>query len=447
MTQAAIETLLKQKIGLEADSIGSGTVARAIQQRMIICSAKDVSAYLKHLQTSAQELEELIEAVVVPETWFFRDKEPFICLTRYVLSEWLPANPGGILRVLSLPCATGEEPYSIAISLLETGLLAKQFEIDAIDISKKALQKARQAVYRQNSFRGEALEFRDRYFSQTSNGYQLHDWVRKAVNFIHGNLRDSYLLIDKKPYDIVFCRNVLIYFDDFAKAQTLRTLERLLKPQGILFVGHAEATHFLASQFISVRHPLAFAYRKPARYQENFGGEEKTMLPSNSTVTSARSTSPVPTNNTPKNSISDTSLLTNFPYSGAEKYRSQEFEIKKNLVEKKLPEASDKSSIHILQTARHLADQGELSQAVVVCEACIQQHRTNAEAYVLLGQIHQADGRTNQAEQWFQKALYLDPNHYEALTHLLLLKEQRGEFAAAKLLRQRIQRLGKGEVA
>ena len=135
MAQEAIEALLRQKIGLDANSIGSRTIARAVEQRQIACGLPDRAAYLRHLQTVARELEELIETVVVPETWFFRDTEPFVYLNQYVRSEWLKAN-FSILRVLSVPCSTGEEPYSIAMTLLDSGLNPTQFCIDAVDVHK-----------------------------------------------------------------------------------------------------------------------------------------------------------------------------------------------------------------------------------------------------------------------------------------------------------------------
>lgn len=138
MPQSVIESLLKQKIGLDANSIGSSTIARAIYQRMADCRISTMAGYLGLLQESPQEWEAFVESVVIPETWFFRERESFNFLKDYVLSEWLANNSNRILQILSVPCSTGEEPYSIAIALLEAGLTAANFRIDAIDISKKA---------------------------------------------------------------------------------------------------------------------------------------------------------------------------------------------------------------------------------------------------------------------------------------------------------------------
>ncbi|KYC39992.1 hypothetical protein WA1_28965 [Scytonema hofmannii PCC 7110] len=125
MTQLSIENLLKQKIGLDPSTLGSVTMKRAISQCMANCGLTDITDYLVRLQTSTQELEQLIEMVVVPETWFFRDREPFVFLSRYVMSEWFPNHRDRVMRVLSIPCSTGEEPYSIAIALTEAGLAAQ----------------------------------------------------------------------------------------------------------------------------------------------------------------------------------------------------------------------------------------------------------------------------------------------------------------------------------
>ena len=263
MIQAAIEALLRQKIGLDALTVGSNTITRAVNRRMTDCGLTDANVYFAKLQTSATELEELIETVVIPETWFFRDREPFVFLSGYAVSEWLPKNPGRTLRVLSLPCSTGEEPYSIAIALLEAGLNPRNFSIDAADISKVALKKADRAVYGKNSFRDKNLDFRDRYFTGLGGDiYQLNDLVRGKVNFIQGNILDSYFLVNQIPYDVIFCRNVLIYFDEAGRIQTVQLLNRLLKKTGILFLGHSESGQKLPNQFVSVRHSLAFAYRK-----------------------------------------------------------------------------------------------------------------------------------------------------------------------------------------
>ncbi len=382
MAQDAIETLLRQRIGLDADSIGSRTITHAVEQRRLSCGLPDRAAYFLHLQTSPQELETLIETVVVPETWFFRDREPFVYLSQFV-TQWRVAYPKRVLQVLSAPCSTGEEPYSIAITLLNTGLTSAQFHIDAVDISKRALLKATQGIYRKTSFRGGGLPEQSRYFQPIANGQEIRPFVRDTTTFRQGNLLAPGLL-SQEAYHVIFCRNLLIYLDRDSRNQLIQTLDHALAPSGLLFVGAPETSQVTAQHFASIRHPFAFGYQKQTRAVDR----------------------PLP--------IAHPVLKTPIPLSAP--------------------------SLE-LGTAKQLADQGHLTQAIAACQSYLKAHPTDAQAYVLLGEILQGLNHSEQAERAFQKAIYLNPNAYEAMTHLALLKEQKGDRAGAALLKQRIQRL------
>jgi chemotaxis protein methyltransferase WspC len=392
------EALLRRKIGLDANSIGSGAIANVITQRMAACKITHISSYWEYLQNSPQEWEALIDSVIVPETWFFRESESFALLKRYIVSEWLSTKPQRVLRVLSVPCATGEEPYSIAIALLEAGLTAAKVHIDAVDISKQCLVKAQQAIYNHYSFRGNSLCFQGQYFQPTESRYRLREQVRSMVNFINANLADPDFLIGTQPYDVIFCRNLLIYFEPAIKEQTIRVLERLLAIGGLLFVAHAEAGLLLKSKFISVRQCSAIAYQKVSNHQ-SFG---------NKTLSVPQSLLPI------KNSLE---------------------------VSPQNPTIVNHLKTNLLEIAQAAADQGRLDEAVQLCKNYLNQNQMSVEAYVLLGQVQQAMGHHQQAAQSFHKAIYLQPAHKEALTHLALLKEHQGDVASASLLWQRIQRL------
>lgn len=420
MAQSVIEALLKSKIGLDVNSIGAEAIASVISQRMADCGIADIVNYLGKLQSSTQEWEALIDSVIVPETWFFREPESFSFLKHYVLSEWLPKNPQGVLRVLSVPCSTGEEPYSIAIALLEAGLNPTKIYIDAVDISKKCLLKAQRAIYNQYSFRGNTQLFQQRYFQPTETGYHLCEQVRGMVNFLSGNLVDNNLLLGTPHYDIVFCRNLLIYFDRVTKVHTVKVLENLLTPGGLLFVGHAETGLLLNSDFVSVRQPLAFAYRKVMTSCTAIKeGDDKTTV-----------------NNHP---LSDrkprlTSIIS--PRHPKPHISEENTKINHQISTRNIPD-------NLLETAKILANQGCLDEAIQICNSYLSQNRGSIEAYVLLGQVQQAMAQNEQAAQSFQKAIYLQPTHEEALTHLALLREHQGNIGSANLLWQRIHRLKK----
>ena len=394
MTQLSIENLLKKKIGLDVNSISSGVLKRAISERMKDCGIRDVQNYLQWLQQSEQELEALIELVIVPETWFFRERESFNYLKHYIKSEWLTTPYQDVLRVLSIPCSTGEEPYSIAIALLEAGLSATKVRIDAVDISQKNLLTAKLGIYQDYSFRGNPLSFQKSYFQRTELGYQLCHKVKSMVNFMYGNLADLNFLLGATPYDVIFCRNLLIYFDKAIKKRTIGILERLLKKDGLLFLGYAETGLLLNTSFQRVRCYKGFTYRKP---KIEAGQRLKTIEKYNQPVT----------------------------------------------VTKKTVKSSLNSSGNLLETVKTLINQGNLRQSVRLCNQYIQQNPLNIQAYILLSEVYQGMGNQEQAIESLKKAIYLQPDCVEALTHLALLHENRGDVESANLLWQRIQRLHK----
>ncbi len=383
MVQTTIEAMLRQKIGLDANSIGSNAIAYAIEQRRKHCGFPSLKDYCDRLQHSPEEFNALIETVVVPETWFFRDREPFICLKQWIKTDW---KPNSTLRVLSAPCSTGEEPYSIAITLLESGLSADQFRIDAIDISQVALEKAKRAIYSKRSFRGNS-SIDPAYFQEVGDQYQVRSQIRKTVQFVHENLLESHRLLEHQ-YNVIFCRNLLIYLDQEARSHVMKMLDRALIPAGLLFVGSAETSQILLDHYQSIDHSAAFAYRKL---------EPRSNQPAPPKIPTAKSL--------PK------------------------------------PKAVPTTFLSKIDQAKQLFDQGQLTEAAQLCEAYLTLDRTDAHAYLLLGKIYQELKQLQQAEQAFQKAIYLNPQFYEALIELALLKEQQGDITTATILKARVQRL------
>ena len=439
MSQAVIEALLQQTIGLNAKTIGSQTIAKAASRRMSNCDLPDLTTYVKLLQTSTKELDALIEDIIIPETWFFRDRKPFEFLSQYVKTEWLPMQREESLRILSVPCSTGEEPCSIAITLLEAGLTAKNFSIDAVDISKKSLLRAQQGIYRQNSFRGCTSAFQKQYFTHQENGYRLNQEIIKNINFKYGNLLDSKFLVTKKPYHIIFCRNLLIYLEQSARKQVIQVLNQLLNNHGLLFLGYSETGQLLPSNFIPVRYPIAFAFRKESDPQSSAIPRASSVAKSH--LSKVTQQVPLTKKKLPKNQIPLVSHTQNDEIiKASESAITNPLNSPEKLVGNDL-ESSNSNSQSLLQVARNLADGGQFKEAATLCEAHLAEDPINAETYFLLGQVYQAGGNEQQAEQYFQKAIYLNPQHYEALLHLALLKEYYGDQKSAAILRQRIQRL------
>src|SRR5262245_59999406 len=196
--------LLKDIIGLDVESIGASALERAVHARQAACQLTDPRAYLEVVTSSIDEQQRLVEEVVVPETWFFRDCGAFEALARTVQQEWGRQRPNGVVRILSVPCSSGEEPYSIAMALADAGVAADRYEIDAVDVSLRVLATARRGVYGRNSFRAGDQSFRDRHFAACREGYRVSDDLRRSVTFKQGNLLAPGFLGDSAPYDVIF---------------------------------------------------------------------------------------------------------------------------------------------------------------------------------------------------------------------------------------------------
>lgn len=409
MSLVAIEQLLKQTMGLNAASIGSSAINRAVQQRLRELGLPAPEEYLLRLRGSAGELARLIDLVVVPETWFFRDRHPFEALAACAREFLTHSKRSGPLRLLSVPCSTGEEPYTLVMTLLDAGLRPDDFQIDAVDISAPNLERARAGLYREHSFRGDDLRYRDRYFRKSEHGYLLDAEVRKQVRLHHANLLAADFFPDAPPYDVVFCRNLLIYFDRETQARALAVLERLLAPHGLLFLGHAEAGVLSGQAFVPLEHQRCFAFARGSRRQaDKLPAERVFKLPSR-----RRPTVPKP-GTAPR------------PFA-AEPAAAE------------APSAPPESS-GALETATRLANEGHLVEAAKLCEAHLLQHGPDAQAFYLLALMREAVGEADEAEALLRKAIYLEPQHYEALTHLAILLQRRGDDAQATLMQQRANR-------
>ncbi len=412
MAIAHVRRLLKHAIGLDASSIGVSAIERAVRERQSACGLADRDAYWGRVRASQAELQALIELVVVPETWFFRDPEAFQTLARVVLDRLdaldggLHATPDRAVRVLSLPCSTGEEPYSIAMALLDAGVPARQFHVDGVDISERALSEARQGVYRKISFRGHGLDCRDRYFQPIDAGYRILDSVRHNVAFRHGNVLSVASLPGAGPYDAIFCRNVLIYFDHAARERAMTTVARLLSPEGLLFVGPAEAAVVLRHGFVSARMPGAHAFRK----------SDKTASERRAAV--RRVTVPVPPRHP---AVAKRSAAASIP--------------------RPMPPAEESVQVADgLETGIRLANQGRFAEAETWCEQYLRRQGPSAQVFYLLGLVRDAAGHQSEAVACYRKALYLDPHHHETLVHLALLMDTQSKSAEAQRLRSRALR-------
>ena len=410
MINSKIEEYLNARMGLDAASIGRVAVERALRIRLAVCGL-DADAYWEHVRGSELETQELIEALVVPETWFFRDRNAFDALTRDVLPSLRKTQPDRTLHILSLPCATGEEPFSIAMALLDAGFAADGFQIDACDISLRAIAFAQLATYGRNSFRGSELGFRARNFEETASGYRLHDDIRRKVRFAQANvLLDSSFAIGRQ-YDVIFCRNMLIYFDRRNQQRAVQALARLLAPQGTLFIGASESAPLLSNGFASARLPGACAFRK--------AGETAV---SKRAPSAAQSVVAPPTRTVVSLPLRPTRPAGGVAAAGA-------------------PAVALATDQDWITAAQQLADRGDLAEAMQLCDRNLNAAGPCAQAFYLKALLHDAFGQSTEAITHYRKALYLDPSHQDALVHLGAALLQDGDTANAQNLFDRAERL------
>lgn len=416
---AQIAALLKQRTGLDAEALGPGAIARAVQQRLDAINETDHQAYWLRLHGETEEFQALIEAVVVPETWFFRHREALHALSRFAVQRLRGIDRP--LRLLSLPCSTGEEPYSIVMALLDSGVPAHRFQVEAVDISALALEHARGGRYRDHAFRSGPLDFRDRYFRRAAGSYQLDERVRARVRLRRGNLLEPGLLDGEAPFDFVFCRNLLIYFDPATQRQAVAALARLTHPDGMVFVGPAEASLMTARGFHSAKVPLAFAFHPPghAAAQAPAVASRPAPMPVPPRPP-ARQAAPLARRIQPAPRAADTSASPPaHPPSGS---------------------ATDAGSAQALARIAAMADGGALEAATRACEDWLRAHGDNADAHCLHGILQDAGRLPALARESYRKALYLDPTHEEALHHMAALLESEGDAQGALRLRQRAER-------
>ncbi|MCH4877277.1 chemotaxis protein CheR [Pseudomonas sp. TMW22090] len=402
---------LKERIGLDVTSVGPAIIERAVRQRSTANHALTADDYWHRLQGSRDEQQALIEAVIVPETWFFRYPESFATLAKLAATRLAQINNLRALRILSLPCSTGEEPYSIAMALLDAGLKPHQFKVEGMDVSPLSVEKARRAVYGKNSFRGQDIEFRERYFTAENEGYRLDERVLDQVRLQVGNLLDPTLLANEPAYDFVFCRNLLIYFDLPTQQQVFEVLKRLTHVDGVLFIGPAEGSLLGRFGMRSIGIPQSFAFSRQAAPEP-----VTAFLP---TVLPIPQPQPQPVR----------------PMAPA---RPRPFAAVAPAPRAVKTPPSDAAALLVNIAA--LANEGKSAEARAACESYLRSHEPVAQVFYWLGLLSDIAGSALEAQGFYRKALYLEPQHPDALMHLAALLQSQGDTAGAKRLQDRAAR-------
>jgi len=265
-----IRDFIRNYCGIYFDDKSKNTLERRLSRRLRLHYMRDFREYYRLLmydENRDKELQAIIDILTVNETYFFREQMQFKALNEEIIPELKKKKDVKKINIWSAGCSTGEEPYTIAMLMLEN----KHFynwDIDIIgsDISQRVLQVAREGVYKKNSFRTTDEYFIKNYFQDQQNGTQkISDKVKKMVSFNSLNLIDPFRVKLVGKVDVIFCRNVLIYFDMAARKKVIENFFDILNEGGYLLLGHTESLINISTAFKLVHLKNDLVYQKPIK--------------------------------------------------------------------------------------------------------------------------------------------------------------------------------------
>ncbi|MZI93601.1 chemotaxis protein [Vibrio sp. CAIM 722] len=259
-----------QKTGIFFEDNKRYFVDKRIVQRIADTNHHSFRGYFTFLrfQSTGEELQALINSLTVNETYFFRETAQLESLVDETLDELVANNPDQLLRIWSIPCSSGEEPYSIVLYLLEhwPQLNNVDIEIIASDIDTEILTRAHKGLFSARAVKNLSADLINRYFVKQNDGmYQISDDIRQSVRFTKFNLNNRHDAKKLGKMDVIFCRNLLIYFDDVSRRNAIELFYEQLNPGGILFLGHSESMSRISSVFKIKRYKKSTGYIKPLK--------------------------------------------------------------------------------------------------------------------------------------------------------------------------------------
>ena len=262
----AVQTItarLNEAIGIDPRTLDAGRLRWIIGVRCRHLQLPDFATYAEFLEQTPAELDALIDEVVVQETRFFRDLVVYDHIR--VAAAHIASTTAGPLRILSAPCGTGQEAYSLAATLLLLGLPPGRFTIDAFDVSLSALETARCGLYPERAFSHVSAELEQACGERQGKHWRVHQTLRERVHFTRRNLARPGALGDAAQYHLILCRNLFIYLAPEARAALAQSLSTALLPGGRLFLGTADRVEELNALFAPVRPAASFAFthRRP----------------------------------------------------------------------------------------------------------------------------------------------------------------------------------------
>ncbi len=457
--------IITDRFGLAFGDDRLDQLALVLGERIVARGDRSAEAYLDCLAGASgdAELETLAKHVTVAETYFFRNPAHFRALTETVLPEQLAAaRDRRTIRILSAGCATGEEAYSIAILLHERRqqFTGWQFPILAVDLNPAVIQQAVRAVYSQWSLRSTSAELRERYFRLKDRDYALDPVVREMVTFAERNLvgeagKDDALWVDG-AFDVIFFRNVMMYFSADAARTAIERLTRALAPGGYLFLGDAETLRGLSQEFRLLHTNETFYYQRTGRSAEICGrepdrpepcaadySEQRPLLSSAAELFAsielasrriARAAPEAPGNPGVAAGSGDAGAAGARPWNielGFGLLRQERFDDSIRWLKALPPQAHTDPEVQLLHAVL-LTNSGNLVQAEEVCEQLLRCDELNAGGHYLTALCREHRGDRDGAIHHDQIATYLAPPFAMAHFHLGLMAKQAGDLKLAR---------------
>ena len=429
---------IKDRTGLTFEERNSYILGQGILARLNQTGIEDPHEYLSYIRSLSERHEEyelLVSEITINETSFFRHKSHFDALKYRIIPYIIKLNRNTKkrMRIWSAGCSSGEEPYSIAILVRESlhDFQLQDIDIFASDIDKRALTMAKEAVYIKRRLRYMNKSLIKRYFTLVDGRYHLVDDVKKMVKFHHINLVEPHKSILSRTiqdFDIIYCKNVLIYFDVQTQNKVIEFLYKNLSHEGFLFLGHSETLQYMDVPLILDRYENTFFYRKTAQ------GKGKKILCNNSAILSStrdrkdsgRNKDSLPR---PKHASSVAATTDRITYGGSEeralclikeerKYKArvkaaarafeeERYEDARQLLEDRISENHTDSDVLFLLGRIHL-EMGENEKAIEDFLMALDLNPLMAEARFLLGVLYMNVGKVDESLTQLGKAVYAD---------------------------------------
>ena len=262
-----LQGLIHQRFGLFYQEDQRDLLALKLLPRLQALGLQNYLDYyylLKYAPQAAEEWDVLARVLTVNETYFWREFDQIEVTAQVLVPQWQQRDPGSPIRIWHAGCASGEEPYTMAIALTESKAFDRgPIEIIGTDLNAAALEKAFRGVYRPRSLRAIPPEIREKYFRPLGeNLWELDPAIRRRVRFFRLNLLDEEALRQMRPFHVIFCRNVFIYFSDEAVRKVSERFYHLLRDDGVLFLGAAESLLHVTTRFALVDIEGVLGYRK-----------------------------------------------------------------------------------------------------------------------------------------------------------------------------------------